>query len=162
MRQPEGLERSESSGIGLRAFVGDRMATASSSDTGKQALSAELYGARRRGWRSSRRKMHSARSLLKELLAQDVPDLDLFDAHEPEAAWLQEQCAKAEDTALATKGITNSEGADASTGSYRFTLATSNGFAKSYRTSHSSISISVLAGEGWGWSATMISPPHVS
>jgi len=82
------------------------------------------------------------------LLARDIADLDLYDAREPEAKWLQEQCAIAEDTALSTPGITNSEGADGSTGSVHFTLATSNGFAKSYRSSNSSLSVSVLAGAG--------------
>lgn len=148
MRLPEGLERSESRGISLRVFTGDQAAVVSSSDTGKDALTELIT----RGVAMAKLAPVDPDTTLapKELLAHDLPELDLYDSHEPDAEWLQEQCAKAEDAALSVKGITNSEGADASTASYRFTLATSNGFAQTYRTSHSSFSVSVLAGVGTG------------
>jgi PmbA protein len=146
MRNPEGLERSESSGISLRVFVGDRTSVVSSSDTGKAALK-ELVT---RAVTIAKLAPEDPDSILapEALLIRDVPDLDLYDSQEPEARWLQEQCATAEDAALGVKGITNSEGADASTGRTHFALATSNGFARDYRSSFSSFSVSVLAGEG--------------
>jgi PmbA protein len=146
MRNPEGLERSESAGFSLRVFIGKRSAVVSSSDTGKDVIPELLE-----------RVVAMAKLAPEdpyvglapaELLARDIPDLDLYDGNEPKAEWLQEQCAKAEDAALAVKGITNSEGADASYGATHFTLATSNGFAGNYHSSYASVSVSVLAGEG--------------
>ena len=55
---------------------------------------------------------------------------------------------EAEEAARAVKGVTNSEGADASYSSRNIALVTSNGFAQSYKTSSASVSVSVLAGEG--------------
>ena len=50
--------------------------------------------------------------------------------------------------ALSVKGITNSEGAGASSSKGEFYLATSNGFHGGYQSSSSSVSCSVLAGQG--------------
>ncbi len=148
MRQPEGLERSENSGIGLRVFVGNRSATVSSSDTSPQTLREMLE----RAVAMAKLAPEDPYSGLAPapLLAKNIAELDLYDAKEPKPEWLQEQCAKAEDAALCVEGITNSEGADASYSSTEFTLATSNGFARSYKTSNASVSVSVLAGTGTG------------
>jgi len=140
------VERSESLGVSLRVFMGGRTALVSSSDTGKHAL-AELVS--RAVAMAELAPEDPFTALAPEaLLARSVADLDLCDPSEPDSRALQEQCARAEDAALAIKGITNSEGAGASSAHYRFTLAASNGFSASYRTSHSSLSVSVLAGEG--------------
>ena len=146
MRNPEGLERSENSGISLRVFSGNRTAVVSSSDTGRDTL-AELVS---RAVAMARLAPEDKFTALapESMLAGNVPELDLYDAKEPETKWLQEQCRKAEDAALSVKGITNSEGADAGFGTSRFTLATSNSFAKFYQTSNISLSVAVLAGEG--------------
>lgn len=146
MRQPEGLERSESRHVSLRVFCGNRSAVVSSADTAKPALSELLT----RAIAMAKLAPEDAHSALApaDKLAKNIPELDLYDAKEPDPRWLQEQCAKAEDEALGTPGITNSEGADASYGTFSFALATSNGFAQSYRTSHCGVSVSVLAGEG--------------
>lgn len=146
MGKPEGLERSESSGISLRAFVGKRSAQVSSSDTAEEALRSMAE----RAVAMARLAPEDPYSGLapEECLATEVPDLDLFDGAPCEAEQLQRQCAEAEAVALGVKGISNSEGADASQGTTWFALATSNGFSRSYRTSHASLSVSVLAGEG--------------
>jgi PmbA protein len=54
----------------------------------------------------------------------------------------------AEETALAVKGITNSEGAEAGWGRTEVALAATNGFAASYARSSHSVSVAVIAGEG--------------
>ncbi len=146
MGKPEGLERSESGGIGLRVFVGQRTATASSSDTGADAL--RIMVERAVAMAKLAPEDPYVGLALDNRLATQVPDLDLYDAYEPETVWLQEQCAQAEDAALAVTGITNSEGAEAAYSASRFALATSHGFAHSYKASHVSLSVSVLAGEG--------------
>ena len=146
MGKPEGLERSESKGISLRVFVGNRSSIVSSSDTSKQALqeiSERVVAMAKLAPEDEYNGLAAS-----ELLATNIADLDLYDSNEPSVNWLQEQCRIAEDAALAVKGITNSEGADASYGKVNFTLATSTGFFGKYQSSNSSISVSVLAGSG--------------
>jgi PmbA protein len=86
-----------------------------------------------------------------ELLATSWADLDLDDKRRPPSArTLLALAAEAEDAARAVKGVTNSEGAEASWGRTTQMLVTSNGFAGGYRRSGYSLSCAVLAGEGTG------------
>lgn len=150
--KPESIERSESAAVGLRAWVGKKQAVVSSTDTSPKAL-AEL----------AERVVSMARVSTEDpdsglapdaLLAAEFPALDLCDGGEPETEWLMQQCRECEESALSVPGITNSEGADAAYGRVTVALATSpakgKGFARSYQTSHCSVSVSVLAGEGTG------------
>jgi PmbA protein len=82
------------------------------------------------------------------LLAKEIPDLDLYDDTEPTVESLEAVCVKMEEVALEVEGITNSQGADAGFAKSEIALVTSNGFAKSYKTSRFSQSVTVLAGEG--------------
>lgn len=144
----EQLERSEGRDVGLRAFVGTRQAIVSTTDLSVDALK-ELAA----------RAVAMARAVPEdpvcglapaELLAQQWPDLDLDDGAEASVAQLADWCARAEDTARAVPGITNSEGASASWGRTRVALAASNGFAGTYSRGGYSLSCSVLAGDGTG------------
>ena len=65
-------------------------------------------------------------------IAHDWPALDMLDPEEPEAETLIERARAAEEAALAVKGVTNSEGAEAGWGRSRIALAASNGFAGGY------------------------------
>ncbi|HSE78523.1 MAG TPA: metallopeptidase TldD-related protein [Alphaproteobacteria bacterium] len=142
----EKLERAESQDLGLRVFIGKRQAIVASSDRAKTTLDALVE-----------RAIAMARAAPEdpfcglaepEELATSFPALDLVDPVEPAVDALVERARAAEDTALAVKGITNSEGAEASWSKGGVALAASNGFAAAYaRTSHS-LSVSVLAGEG--------------
>ncbi|MFW0777797.1 MAG: TldD/PmbA family protein [Rickettsiales bacterium] len=148
--KPEGLERSESKGLGLRSFVGKRQAIVSSTDMSKDAI-GELA---ERVVAMAKCAPEDADSTLADasLYVQEKPALDLFDDKEPDAKWLAEQCHEAEETARAVNGITNSEGADASYGKNIISLGIARGkdvcFAESYPSSFFSVSVSVLAGEG--------------
>ena len=86
------------------------------------------------------------------LYPAELPELDLCERDEPSVDWLFEQAAEAEAGGLAIAGVTNSEGADASYSRSTIALAIAEGktvrFAHGYETSHSSLSTSVLAGEG--------------
>lgn len=144
--QPERLERSEGADLGLRVFVGQRMAMVSSSDRKPDAL-AELV----------ERAVAMARVVPEDpfcgladpdQIARDWPDLDLADPYEPSGEELIAQAKVAEEAALAVAGVTNSEGAEASWGRSRIAMAASNGFAGSYVSSGRSLSVSVIAGEG--------------
>jgi len=84
----------------------------------------------------------------KEALTTKIPDLDLFDDTEKSADELKELAEETEALAMNVDGISNSEGATASTSKGYISLATSNGFAQSYNSSNFSLSLSVIAGEG--------------
>lgn len=148
MGVPEDLERSESATLALRVFTEGRLASVSSTDM-RPALFDTLA---ERAVSMAKASPPDPFSTLApaELLAKTLPPLDVFDADEPSAAWLQEQCALAEDAALAVKGVTNSEGAGAGFGKYTFSLATSHGFAQSHASSSFSVSVTALAGTGTG------------
>jgi PmbA protein len=144
--KPEKLERSEGRDLGLRVFIGKRQAIVSSSDSSAKGL-AEL----------AERAVAMAKAVPEDPfcgiaesteLARSVPDLDLCDPEEPSTETLMTRLREAEDAARAVPGVTNSEGAEASWGRSYSALAASNGFAQGYASSGSSVSVSVLAGEG--------------
>ena len=144
----EKLESSEGRDLGLRVFVGKRQAFVSSTDFDPKALRA-----------LAARAVDMARVVPEdpvcgiapeELLARKWPDLDLNDKSRPSARKLLAMAAEAEDAARSVKGVTNSEGAEAGWGRTSVMLAASNGFSGGYKRSGSSLSCSVLAGEGTG------------
>lgn len=140
----EEIQRAESSGYGLRVFVGARSAIISSSKfDGADALAETAV---------SMAKIAPADEFTtlapEKLLYKGNLELELYDDKEPEETTLIELAHKVEDTALAVKGVTNSEGGDASFASYTNTLVTSHGFAKSHNSSRCGISVRVLAGSG--------------
>lgn len=144
----EHVERADGNDVGLRVLVGHRQAIVSSSDTGREALD-ELV----------ERAVAMARSVPEDpwcglaepgQIATEFPDLDAVDAYEPTTTELTGWAARAEEAAMAVDGVTNSEGATAGHGRSTVTLVASNGFARTYHGSQSSLSVSVLAGEGTG------------
>jgi len=144
--RPERLERAEAGDVGLRVFVGHRMAVVSSSDRTPAAL-AEFAD----------RAVAMARAVPEDpfcglagpdQLAHDWGDLDLCDPVEPAAEDLIARARIAEEAALAVSGVTNSEGAEASWQRVHVALAATNGFAGRYTLGASAISVSVIAGEG--------------
>lgn len=148
MGKREKLESSEGRDLGLRVFVGKRQAFVSSTDFAPASLRT-LAG----------RAVDMARAVPEdpvcgiapeELLARNWPDLDLSDKSRPSAKALLTMAAEAEDAARAVKGVTNSEGAEASWGRTSVMLAASNGFSGGYRRSGYSLSCAVLGGEGTG------------
>jgi PmbA protein len=148
MGEREKLESSEGRDLGLRVFVGQRQAFVSSTDFAPTALRT-----------LAQRAVDMARAVPEdpvcgiapeELLTHGWPDLDLDDKRRPTAKSLLTQAAEAEDAARAVKGVTNSEGAEASWSRFSMALAASNGFSGGYRRSGYSLSCSVLGGEGTG------------
>lgn len=139
--KPENIEQSENSGFGLRVFVGGKSAIISSSKFDEADKLAE-----RAVSMAKQAPVDEYAALAdKTLLATEFPDLDIFDASAPSAKKLAEMAQEAEDIALAHKGITNTEGAEAGFGIYTTTLATSDGFYHSMDSSRYSVSVCVLA-----------------
>jgi PmbA protein len=142
----EKLERSEGHDLGLRVLIGHRQAIVSSNDHSAEALS-ELV----------ERAVAMARAVPEDPfcgladpgeIARQWPQLDMLDPEEPSAELLIERARAAEEAALAVKGVTNSEGADAGWGRSSVALAASNGFAGAYAGSSHAVSVSVLGGTG--------------
>jgi PmbA protein len=142
----EDVERAEGSDLGLRVFVGKRVAFVSSSDHSPDAL-AELPE-RAVAMAKLAPEDKFAGLAPRELLAKTIPELDIEDADEPSAETLIERARAVEGAAMAVKGITNSEGGGASFGRNAVALATSEGFYGRYAGTSHSIGVAVLAGEG--------------
>src|SRR5580698_574546 len=107
----EEVERAESSDLGLRVFVGQRVAFISSTDFANDALDA-LPGRAVAMARLAPEDKYAGLAP-KDRLARDIPDLDLDDALEPAAETLIERARAVEAAALDVKGVTNSEGGSA-------------------------------------------------
>lgn len=143
----EDVERSESEGLGLRVFVGQRSASIHATDMSDTAL-REL-AARAVDMAKAAPADKYAGLAPEELLAREAaPDLDLEDSVEPSPQHLQALAEEAEDAARAVEGVTNSEGGGASYGRSTVALVTSHGFSGSYSSSSHGVHASVVAGEG--------------
>jgi PmbA protein len=142
----EKLERTESQVLGLRVFVGQNSAIASGSVTTSDAM---------------RRLAENAIAMAREappdpfagiapteMLAGGAADLDLYTEQLPSSDALKGMALKAEEAARGVPGVTKSEGSGASAGRSHVALATSAGFAGSYRRSSVSLYASAISGEG--------------
>ncbi len=141
----EGVDRSENQEIGLRVFVGQRGATASTSDLSPAALDAlvERVVAMARLAPEDRFAGLAPESLLSR---GPFPELDIDDRSSVSPEAMREAALAAEDAARAVPGVTNSEGASASAGRAVLALATSHDFAGASSGSSHGIMASVLAG----------------
>ena len=144
----EDVERAESSDLGLRVFVGKRVAFVSSTDLSKDALSA--LPERAVAMAKLAPEDRFACLAPPELFARNWPDLDISDPDEPAPELLIERARAIEGAALAVKGVTNSEGGGAGFGRSSVTLVTSEGFTGQYAGTSHSMSAVVLAGDGTG------------
>lgn len=140
----EHLERAEGFDLGLRVFVGRRQAIVSSTDPDRASFAA-----------LAERAVAMARAVPEDRFAglpdrADLParELDLDDPAEPSAEDLLSRAAAAEEAALATAGVTNSNGAEAGFNRSRIAILSSNGFSGEYARSSHSVSVSALAGQG--------------
>jgi PmbA protein len=146
MGNREDLERSESLDMMLRVFIGQRQACVASSDTSPQAM--EDLVARAVAMAKAAPEDPYCGLAPEDRLARSWPELDLYDDFEYDAEALYGLAAEAEDAALAVVGVSNSNGAGAGWSSGEVAIATSHGFAGTYKSSNYSVSASVLAGDG--------------
>jgi PmbA protein len=141
----EHVERAEGQDLGLRVFIGQRVAVVSATSidpAGFTALAEKAVA-------MAKVVPEDPYTGLADTAAPpDDMNLDLEDPSEPSAEALLARAAAAEAAAMAVKGVTNSEGGEAGYGRTEVMLVTSAGFAgRRVGTSHS-ISASVLAGTG--------------
>jgi len=143
----EEVEREESRDLGLRVWIGQRQASVSASDLSEKTADRLVE----RAVAMARLAPEDPFTGLapEELLARDEPrNLDLFDPAEFSAEQLEARAREAEEAARAVPGVANSEGGSASWTSGGWRLVTSAGFEGVHRGSASSVSASVIAGEG--------------
>jgi PmbA protein len=143
----ETASRSEAEEIGLRLFVGQRSATAASSDLSDDAL-ATLVERCLAMAKEAPEDPYAGLGPAELLHRGELPPLDADDPREPQAFELRERALEAETAAMAVAGITNSKGAGASASATTMALATSGGFAGAYRVTGHGCSAAVIAGEG--------------
>jgi len=142
----EEIERAESADLGLRVFVGQRVAFISSTDFSREGLKALPERVVAMAKLAPEDKF--AGLAPRGLLATRIPDLDTEDPSEPSAEILIDRARIAEDAAMAVNGVTNSEGGGASFSRSAVSLATSDGFYGRYAVTSHSVGVAVLAGEG--------------
>jgi PmbA protein len=141
------VQRSEGEEIGLRFFVGSRSASVSSSDLSQEALSALVERAAAMAGEAPE-DPYAGLAPESRLIREGGPDVDGDDGLNPSPTELKARALVMEEAARAVPGVTNSEGAGASSGRTVIALATSHGFCRGYMTSGYSGSVSVIAGTG--------------
>lgn len=145
----EELERSESRDLGLRVLIGRRQAFVSTTDFSKRALD-ELVGRCAAMAKTAPEDPYCGLAPAERLARPPFPNLDLGDFAEPDTATLRRRAAECEASALAVKGVVNSDGAGAGYGEGRKWFATSGGFLGSSAGGHHSLSVTVIAEDGAG------------
>jgi PmbA protein len=144
----EDVERAESHDLGLRVFVGQKVAFISSTDLSRDSL-AQLAG-RAVTMAKLAPEDKFAGLAPRDRLAKDIPSLDLEDKTEPSAETLVDWAREVEGAAMAVPGVTNSEGGGATFGRTAIALATSEGFTGGYAGTNCGIGVAVVGGEGTG------------
>ena len=143
----EDASRAEGQEIGLRIFVGTGSATSSTSDLSPSGLDTLVA-----------RTLAMAQAAPEDRYAGLAPDALIargpfadYDSNDPVVVTpeaLKMRALAAEAAALATPGVTNSQGGSASASRSLQALATSHGFVGGSVSSYHGVSASVLAGEG--------------
>ena len=139
----ESLERAEDYQLGLRVFVGRKMASVSTGQLDSDNI--KVLAERAVAMAKVAPDDPYARLARKDELAGSLPDLNLCDETVFSADRLEEMARACEDAARSQKGITNSEGASASYHIGSSWFATSEGFIGQNRRSSYGVSAVVLA-----------------
>lgn len=148
MGEIEKISQSGEKRLGLRLFLGNSSASASTSDIARDAID-KLIDDTVQMARATAQDPSSGLPA-KELMARDIPDLALLD-DSARTLSVDERIQMALDLEKAALSydprITNSEGAEFSNGSGRVIYASSEGFSGEYRGSTYSISVAPVAKE---------------
>lgn len=147
----EEAQRSESTDIGLRVFVGNRSSNVSASDTSARTI--EEMAARAVAMANEAPEDPHAGLADPSQLATDIDAtrLDLVDGTpEPDPAWLEEQARLAEAAAMAVAGVAQVQSTTAAYGERQIHLAATNGFSGGYGSTGHTLSCVAIAGTGTG------------
>ena len=139
----ESVEQADDFQLGLRVFIGQKIASVSTSILDNQSV--ELLVERAVAMAKVAPEDPYARLALESEQATNLPEIDCFDPTELPTSRLQEIAEICEAAARANPLISNSEGSSASQSTSEVTMANSNGFLGSYKSSSFSFSAVVLA-----------------
>jgi PmbA protein len=143
----ETIEYNRDKGIGVTVYVGQKRGHASSSDFSPQAVRDTVDAAL--SIASFTAPDECAGLADPELLARDIPDLDLWHPWDVPVERAIELAKIAEDAGFAVDArISNSEGATVSTQESQFIYGNSLGFLAGYPNSRHGLWCSLIAGQG--------------
>jgi PmbA protein len=143
MGELEGMEREEGRSVALRAFIGKRQASASSTDLSASGLKA--LAERTVAMTRAAPEDPYCGLLDQRYRARGAPDLDQADAARPSPEQLLNMAKACEAASLAIPGIANSGGAGASSEVSTFVYATSDGFDGAERATSYSLGTQPIA-----------------
>lgn len=147
----EHAERSEGIDIGLRVFVGQRVANVSASDTSTRTIDEMAQRAVAMAKEAPIDQYAGLADPSQLVTDWNADVLELHDATpEPAPEELQRDASEAEAAALAIKGITQVQAASAAYGARQIHLAASNGFSGGYSRTDRALSCVAIAGTGNG------------
>lgn len=143
----ETVEQTSDQGLGVTVYMNGRKGNASTTDLSPGAIKESVSAAIRIAKYTS--EDPAAGLADAELMAQEIPDLDLnhpWEIDADKAADLARQC---EDAARSfDERITNSEGATTHTNNSVFVYGNSHGFIQGYPTTRHGLSCAILAQQG--------------
>lgn len=139
----ETIEHHRDQGLGVTVYFGQRKGSSSTTDLGLPAIRESVKAA---CWIARYSTDDACNGLPdRELLAKNIPDLDLFHPWQPTTDKAIELAIDCEDIARNyDEAINNSEGASITTHQGMRALANSHGFVEAYPSSRHSISCCVL------------------
>ena len=145
--ETETIEHTNDHGLGVTVYFGNRKGSANTTDLSPAAVRETVAAACRIARYTS--EDPAAGLADPELMAADVPDLDLNHPWDLDALQAAEIARECEDAARGfDQRISNSEGATVHTQNSLFVYGNSHGFIGGYPTTRHSLSCAVLAGSG--------------
>ena len=145
--ETETIEHTSDNGLGITVYFGQRKGSANTTDLRPTAIRESVAAACRIARYTS--EDPAAGLADPELMAREVPDLDLYHPWELSADQAAEIARTCEDAARsADPRITNSEGATLYTQRSSFIYGNSHGFIGGYPTTRHSLSCAVIAQQG--------------
>ncbi|WP_390911453.1 metallopeptidase TldD-related protein [Pseudosulfitobacter sp. SM2401] len=147
----EHAERSEGIDVGLRVFVGQRVANVSSSDTSKRTIEEMAQRAIAMAKEAPEDPYAGLADPSQLITDWDIDALELHDATpEPSPQDLQRDAAEAEAAAMDVAGITQVQSSTGAYGARQVHIAASNGFSGGYARTDRALSCVAIAGTGSG------------
>jgi len=145
--ETETIEHTNDHGLGVTVYFGNRKGSANTTDLSPAAVRETVAAACRIAKYTS--EDPAAGLADPELMATDVPDLDLNHPWDIDALKAAEIARECEEAARGfDQRISNSEGATVHTQNSLFVYGNSHGFIGGYPTTRHSLSCAVLAGSG--------------
>lgn len=145
----EQAERSESTEVGLRVFIGRRQASVAASDTSKATIETLAQRAVAMAAEAPDDPFAGLADPSEVARDWDLAALDLADpADEPPAATLEAAARDAEAAAIAVDGVSQVQSANATYGRRRMHLAATNGFIGGYVRTDNALSAVAISGQG--------------